>query len=196
VPALGEAMRVLVACEFSGAVRDAFTRAGHHAVVVHGFPAYAVTSRGLVFSRNHASGLLPYFSQLRPRPDNKGYLGVTLCAAGRHVSRRIHRIVAESFIPNPTQLPCVRHLNGNPADNSVENLAWGTYADNEADKIQHGTWEARRNGKLDAEKRDRAFLLAASGISRVEIADQLGVSRPTISRLLNGRTWGASPCVS
>lgn len=69
------------------------------------------------------------------------------------------------------------------------NLAWGTYAENEADKRRHGTWDTRRNGKLSELERNAARLMRANGISQAEIADCLGVSRPTITRLLNGSTW-------
>lgn len=42
----------------------------------------------------------------------------------------VHRIIAETFIPNPDNLPCVNHLNENPSDNRVENLSWCTYKEN------------------------------------------------------------------
>lgn len=49
---------------------------------------------------------------------------------GYRNSARIHRIVAETFIPNPNNLPCVDHIDGNKYNNSVENLRWVTYTEN------------------------------------------------------------------
>ena len=44
--------------------------------------------------------------------------------------RTMHSLIAEAFIPNPDMLPCVNHKNGNRTDNSLENLEWVTYSEN------------------------------------------------------------------
>ncbi len=153
-------------------------------VLVAGFDKYEVTDDGRVISHH---GRHP--RELVGRPDGKGYLSVTLADNKRHQSIRIHRLVATAFIPNPTNLPCVRHLDGNPKNNRADNLAWGTYQDNENDKKRHGTYDLRRNGKLRAEDRARVRQLWAEGVSQEEIASTFDVSRPTITRLLNSSTW-------
>lgn len=56
----------------------------------------------------------------------------------------VHRLVAESFIDNPENLPFVRHLNDRPKDNRVVNLAWGTAKDNTADMLRHGNQNNQR----------------------------------------------------
>lgn len=45
-------------------------------------------------------------------------------------SKAVHRLVAETFIPNPNNLPCVNHIDGDRSNNSVENLEWVSYSDN------------------------------------------------------------------
>lgn len=189
-------MRVLVACEYSATVRDAFRSCGFDAREIDGFPGYAVTRCGQVFSRNHPTGPLPYFKPLKGHIDRKGYHGLTLCNSSGHFPRRVHRLVATAFHPNPENLPCVRHINGNPSDNRAENLAWATYVENEADKRVHGTWETRRVGKLDEAQITAARKWDGEGVARKDIAQELGVSPTTISRLLNGKTWGNIPCES
>ena len=187
-------LSVLVACEYSGVVSGAFRDRGFDAREIAGFPGYAVTACGQIFSRNHPTGPLRWFRPLKGCVNKKGYRGLTLCNDEGHFPKRVHRLVAEAFLPNPDALPCVRHLNGIPSDNRAENLAWGTYAENEADKISHGTWDARRVGKLSKLQIAQARQCARDGISQESIAKQFGVSRPTITRLLNGKTWGNVPC--
>ena len=160
---------------------------------IPGFPGYRVTDDGQVLTRSKRGTTLldPQWRAMKPGTDKKGYQGVTLCAPG-HVRRvvRVHRLVAEAFVPNPYFLPCVRHLDGIPANNAVSNLAWGTYKQNEEDKRAHGTWDTRLIGrKLTDEQIRQVRIDAASGAKQEEIAKALGVSRPTITRILNGRIW-------
>lgn len=78
---------------------------------------YAVTSCGRVWS---------YRSNkfLKPQKDKDGYLFVALCVDGQHNPRRIHRIVAETYIPNPNNLPEVNHKDEIKDHNWINNLEW------------------------------------------------------------------------
>lgn len=60
----------------------------------------------------------------------KGYPRVSLCSYGKIVKRMIHRLVAETFIPNPNNLPEVNHKDGDKSNNSVLNLEWSNCFDN------------------------------------------------------------------
>lgn len=160
---------------------------------IDNFPGYRVCSDGRIQSA-HRNGTrkLGKWRDLKPSVDSKGYAGLTLCSTvtGSRWRVRVHRLVAVSFIPNPLGLPCVRHLDGNSANNSARNLSWGTYKDNENDKLNHGTWMKRiTNAKLTEETKKIARTLSKSGSSCAAIARVIGVTRPTISRLLSGRTW-------
>lgn len=58
--------------------------------------------------------------------DKDGYLQVCLSKEGRHYLKKIHRLVAEAFLPNPDNLPVINHKNENKEYNRVENLEWCT----------------------------------------------------------------------
>lgn len=64
-------------------------------------------------------------------PDSNGYIKTCLSKDGVKITPRVHRLVAIAFISNPESKPCVDHRDGNKANNSVTNLRWSTYSENE-----------------------------------------------------------------
>jgi hypothetical protein len=61
---------------------------------------------------------------LKPQKQTKGYLGVCLRKDGVGKMFRVHRLVAEHFIPNPHNLPQVNHKDKDKTNNHVDNLEW------------------------------------------------------------------------
>lgn len=117
------------------------------ALQINGFPYYYVTDDGRVYSRNPYHNPAARIKQIKLRTDTNGYVSVILSG---QKGRRVHRLVAEAFIPNPENKPCVNHKNGNKSDNRVENLEWVTKSENELHKYRHlgynGVW-LEKNGK-------------------------------------------------
>ena len=67
-----------------------------------------------------------------------GHIYVHLHADGRDATHQVHRLVMAAFVgPCPEGME-VRHLNGDPADNRLENLTYGTRAENSVDQVAHG----------------------------------------------------------
>jgi hypothetical protein len=99
---------------------------------------YEVSNQGQV--RNARTGRV-----LRPGPSNFGHLSVVL---GRGNTRMVHALVLEAFVgPRPKGKESC-HFDGNPANNRLENLRWGTRSENNLDAVRHGTWGDRRKGSL------------------------------------------------
>ena len=78
---------------------------------------YAITSCGRVYSYRSKKFLKPF-------DNGKGYLYAYLCKNGKTKAYRIHRLVAEAYLPNPLNLPQVNHKDENKANNALSNLEW------------------------------------------------------------------------
>ena len=82
---------------------------------------YFVTSEGLVFGKR-GKVLVP--------SNTTGYQSVKVSIHGTITYHRVHRMVAECYLPNPENLPCVNHKDGNKQNNHVDNLEWCSYEEN------------------------------------------------------------------
>lgn len=67
---------------------------------------------------------------LKPGTNKYGYSIVILCKNGKVKSFSVHRLVAEAFIPNTHNYPCVNHKDECKTNNNVNNLEWCTYTYN------------------------------------------------------------------
>ena len=65
-----------------------------------------------------------------PRLNNKGYFIVNLSKDSKSVSKSVHRLVAQAFLPNTLNYTDVNHIDENPRNNCVENLEWCTHKSN------------------------------------------------------------------
>ena len=77
---------------------------------------------------------------------NSGYHMVMLFKNCKHDNRYIHRLVAESFIPNPDNKPQVNHVDEYKSNNHVSNLEWMTAKEN----VNHGTRTQRSSKRIKA----------------------------------------------
>lgn len=107
-------------------------------------------------------------------------------------SRRVHRLVLESFVGLSLPGMVTRHLNGNHRDNRIENLAWGTRLENHRDMLDHGTsprGERHGQAKLTAHKVREARRLLSLNVPQTEVARKFGVSVSAINQMAKRRTW-------
>lgn len=91
------------------------------------YPSYKVTKSGKVYSYRQGNVLKPLSMIL----DSSGYPIVKLYDdTNKKRTIAVHRIIADTFIPNPNNLECINHKDENKTNNSVENLEWCTKAYN------------------------------------------------------------------
>jgi hypothetical protein len=167
---------------------------------IPGHSGYAVTTDGRVFSLERRvparGGLRTYPTrELVQYRNRRGYLRVALYRESKGRNWFIHELVLLTFVgPRPDGFVC-RHLDGDPANNNVANLAWGTHEENAADKVRHG--RVGRNG-LKGERIHTAKLTSdqvrairsefAPGMSEV-LGSKYGVSGRQILSIVRGQSW-------
>lgn len=130
---------------------------------IKGFPNYLVSNKGRVKSIDHQRHDKPIMRKgviLKPRKGREGYLYVELCHLGKATTKYVHRLVAEAFLPNEGNLPCVNHKDECSTNNFVENLEWCTHAYN----VNYGT----------SRNRCRLAHLTSGWAKRVKQYDVLG----------------------
>ena len=108
---------------------------------------YEVSNFGRVKSLGNGKSNNSKERILKPGKVGGGYLKICLCKNREINQFFIHRLVAETFISNPDNLPEVNHKDENKENNSVENLEWCTHKDN----CNHGT-RNERSAKKQSKK--------------------------------------------
>lgn len=89
---------------------------------------FMITKNGMLYREDTGNWYKPF--------ENSGYLSYHLKWKNKTYPKRIHRLVAEAFIPNPENKPFVHHKDHNPYNNSVDNLEWATVKENNRDKLE------------------------------------------------------------
>ncbi|WP_432418660.1 NUMOD4 motif-containing HNH endonuclease [Corynebacterium suedekumii] len=82
---------------------------------------------------------------LTPQVNAGGYLSVHLSRGGRGAHPPVHRLVLAAFVGPAPEGYETRHLDGDPANNALPNLTWGTHSENELDKFDHHTHPAQQS---------------------------------------------------
>ena len=126
--------------------------------------------------------------------NSSGYKKVVLNGKNEYV----HRLVAETFIPNPHNLPEVNHKDGNKWNNCVDNLEWVSKSDNAKHAFDLGLRNvsgytrykvSQSAHRFSADEIEEIEQMYSNGMTKQEIADKIGCCSSVICNILNGKTY-------
>ena len=157
---------------------------------------YQVSNKGRIKSFHYGREKI-----LSPFERSDGYLSVWLQLNKSKQYFTVHRLVAETFIQNPENLPVVNHIDGNKQNNCVENLEWVTHSDNEKHAYKIGLMKVgvhmrggvgNCNAKFTAEQIRfirKNYKPRDSEFGQMALAKKFGVHRDTIQKIIQGETY-------
>lgn len=150
---------------------------------------YKISNLGRVYS-------LKTGKNLKQIDNGRGYLQVGLWKNGKRFCHKVHRLVAEAFIPNPNNLEEVNHKNEIKTDNRVENLEWCTHAYN----TRYGSRTQKQIDKCKNGKLSMSVIQIKPNGERIEYPSQqeaerqTGISQSNISNVLKDKRKKAGGC--
>lgn len=154
-------------------------------------PNYIVDELGRVYNKNNR--------ELIHDITHDGYHRVLLYNGSRKSAKHypVHRLVAEAFIPNPDNKPTVNHIDGDKANNRVDNLEWSTRSENAQHAYDHNLNrchftddDRRRAGETRAAISSRPVRCIETGDifpSASECARQMSLDTGNVAACCNGK---------
>ena len=161
---------------------------------IPGYNNYWINKEGFVISTKAKTAKVLKASPTGPKRD---YYCVCLYQNQEKHVYKVHRLVAEAFIPNPENKPHINHKDGNKANNHVDNLEWCTPKENTAHAWKNGLMNPKRGtGHHGAKFTDSQIVeikkrhvphCRTNGTGA--LAREFGVHRNTIADIIKGRSW-------
>lgn len=148
---------------------------------------YAVCSDGRILSSPKSNRFTHI--ELSATINGKGYNHVCLQKNGSKKMCRVHRLVAQMFIPNPENKPFVNHKDGNKQNNSLGNLEWCTQKENVFHNLTILKNPNNVPRKLTFAQAEEVRELSKNGLSSRKIGLKFGVDHKMILNIIKYKTY-------
>lgn len=155
---------------------------------------YYIRDDGKIFSTKNIGRGKPH-KELSQNLRYDGYPIVTLGKTGHRVQKTVHRIIAETFIPNPNNLPEVDHIDNNKLNNNASNLRWISSFENKS-RIP---FETRSNCRIGSKNGNAKLseddvleireLYSTGAFTKSKLSNIYKCGWSTISHIINRETW-------
>jgi hypothetical protein len=140
------------------------------------YPGYYATNEGDIYSEISDKNISTWV-------DNVGYKQCILYRDKKRCYKRVHRLIAETLIPNPNKYKQVNHIDGDKLNNHVENLEWTTNSKNTQHGYDNNLYHStKRSIEINVYDLDNKFINTYKSIRQA--SEDLSVNRKTLSAIL------------
>lgn len=154
---------------------------------INGNDTYGVTSDGVIINRETGK-------VLKQRKNNSGYAIVDLYKDHKKKTHLVHRLVAETYIPNEDNRLTVNHSDGDKSNNSADNLEWATYSENNQHAYDTGLHKAKYGEDASFAKYTEPIVrsicsILESGADPMDVSRALNVPVSLVRSIKTKRSW-------
>lgn len=151
---------------------------------------YGITENGTIISLRTGRKLKPF--------SNGHYLSVRLYKNSIKIDKRVHRLIAEAFIPNPQNLPQINHKDGNKLNNNISNLEWCTPSQNQKHAFKTGLQNNHNYENNPCVKLTKENVIQIKNLyqkytrgkyTQKKLAEMHGVTQACISSIINNKHY-------
>lgn len=150
---------------------------------------YVISKYGNIFNINRNHLMTPYLS-------NSGYKVVKITIPGINISKNyfLHRLIAQTFIPNPKNLPYINHIDANKLNNNINNLEWCTPEHNVHEAIRLNLMnykydDEHHGSKLSSEEVENIIIEYLNGKEPKEIYKEKGLNKNLVNQIIRGVSY-------
>lgn len=129
---------------------------------IDNFTNYKISNLGNIYNKKLKRNMKTFISQ-------NGYITTNIKIKNHQYHLKNHKIVAQMFINNPNNYPCVNHIDGNKLNNKFDNLEWCTYSENMKHAVKNNLYKTKYGkSKINQYDLNNKFIKIWDSIKEIE----------------------------